>query len=141
MRLPAQHPRFMAGWNLNNLAPRNIDMISGSDVARTPIKKSMKPSSFRPLMNVGPEVIPITAMNVLSPRLLRSHADCCGMNPKVGRLDLSHPRSRPAMSAPPLVLRLIGTPPRCTVKAPMIPPMKIPNPTNIRSVFVDLRSA
>jgi hypothetical protein len=41
------------------------------------------------------------------------------------------PNTNPAIKAPPLVLRLIGTPPIWIASAPMIPPSKMPSPTNV----------
>ena len=63
-----------------------------------------------------------------------------GMRPKVGCLLRSQPKSNPAISAPPLVLRLIGTPPMWTDSAPNNPPTRMPSPTKIISVWLVGRS-
>jgi len=100
----------------------------------------MNPISFIPDRKVGPAVIPITAINIFNPRLLKIHTAGSGMRPKVGCLVLSHPKNKPDIKAPPLVLRLIGIPPKRIVNAPTIPPINIPKPTKIRSVLLVGRS-
>ena len=99
VRLPAQHPRLMAAGNLNMRCPIIIPKIRGTDVAMMPIRKSTGPTSFNPVTNDGPEAMPTTAMNMFNPRLFISQTAERGRRPKVGCFDLSHPSTRPAISA------------------------------------------
>ena len=55
--------------------------------------------------------MPTTAMNVLRPMLLKTQSAGAGMRPKVRFTERSQPQTSPAISAPPLVLSLSGTPP------------------------------
>ena len=80
-------------------------------------------------------------MNIFSPTLFNTHKDGSGIRPNVGCLERSHPNTSPAINAPPLVLRLIGIFPKCTTNEPITPPIKIPRPTKIISVWLVGRSA
>ena len=84
--------------------------------------------------------MPTTAMNIFKPTLFSTHKEDSGICPKVGRLLRHQPNTNPAIKAPPLVLRLIGTPPIWIASAPMIPPSKMPSPTNVISVALVGRS-
>ncbi len=141
VRLPAQHPRLIAAGNLKIFLPIITPSTSGIVVQMAPMTKSIQPTCWRPLTNEGPELMPMTAINMLRPRLLSSHIDWLGMRPHVGRRERSHPKKRPAMSAPPLVLRLTGTWPRWRVSRPMMPPINMPSPTRIRSDLSESFSA
>src|SRR5699024_11718310 len=52
-----------------------------------------------------------TAMNMFRPTLFNTHCEGSGMRPKVGCLLRSQPKNKPAINAPPLVLKLMGMPP------------------------------
>ena len=93
-------------------------MNRGIDVANMPAINNINPTSFIPLINVGPAEIPITAINMFNPRLFKIHNDGSGIRPNVGRFERNQPNTNPAINAPPLVLKLMGTPPRCNVNAP-----------------------
>ena len=58
----------------------------------------------------------------------------------MGCLLRSQPKNKPAINAPPLVLKLMGMPPIWTESAPNKPPTRIPRPTNIISVWLVGRS-
>jgi hypothetical protein len=64
-----------------------------------------------------------------------------GMRPKVRLTERSQPQRRPAISAPPLVLKLSGTPPTVNVRAPTSAPMTMPAPMTTMSVCSVARSA
>ena len=55
--------------------------------------------------------MPTTAMNTLRPTEFMNHTVGDGMRPKVGRTERSQPKKRPAISAPPEVDSVSGTPP------------------------------
>ena len=84
--------------------------------------------------------MPTTAMNMFRPTLFNTHCEGSGMRPKVGCLLRSQPKNKPAINAPPLVLKLMGMPPIWTESAPNKPPTRIPRPTNIISVWLVGRS-
>ena len=84
--------------------------------------------------------MPTTAINMFNPTLFNTQSEGSGIPPKVGCLLRSQPNISPAINAPPLVERLIGTPPRCIVNAPIRPPTRIPSPTKIISVWFVGRS-
>ena len=81
-------------------------------VANVPTINRLTPTSLNPAMKLGPAAIPTTAINIFSPTLFNTHKEGSGMPPKVGCLLRSQPNRSPAINAPPLVERLIGTPPR-----------------------------
>lgn len=81
-------------------------------VTKTPAMKRLSPLDMSPPMKAGPVLMPTTAMKVLRPMLLNTHTAGLGMRPKVRCVERNHPHTRPAMSAPPLVLRLRGMPPK-----------------------------
>ena len=126
VRAPAQQPSAMAGWNLNSFTAMNRPNNNGNDVAMIPAMNSESPTSRNPSTKPGPADMPTMAMNMLSPILLNTHKAPSGIAPIVGWCALHQPNTRPAISAPPLLLRLIGTLPMCNVKVPITAPMKIP---------------
>ena len=83
----------------------------GMAVAKRPQKKMPKPASLSPAMNVGPELIPTTAMKTLRPTEFMNQSVGCGTLPICGFTVRSQPTTIPAMRAPPEVLSVIGTPP------------------------------
>ena len=105
VRAPAQQPKFIAGRNLNTFAPISNPNNNGIVVAKTPAMNSMKPASRIPDRNVGPAVIPITAMNIFKPKLLNIQTAGSGTRPKVGCLVRNQPKNNPESRAPPLVDR------------------------------------
>ena len=100
-----------------------------------PTMNKLSPTSRKPCTKLGPAAIPTTAMNIFSPTLFSTHREASGIRPNVGCLLRSQPKNNPAINAPPLVLRLMGTPPMWMDNAPNKPPIRIPNPTNIISVW------
>src|SRR2546430_14585061 len=64
-----------------------------------------------------------------------------GTAPKDGRAERSHERTRPAISAPPLVLRLKRTSPILTASAPTKAPMVTPAATTRMSDMLTERPA
>ena len=50
------------------------------------------------LINDGPDAIPITAIYMLRPRLLKTQSEAFGMAPTTGRLARSQPMTRPMIS-------------------------------------------
>jgi len=62
-----------------------------------------------------------------------------GIRPKVGRTERSHPKTSPRISAPPLAVRLRGTPPRVMTSAQKTP-HDDPQATKTTSVALDGRS-
>ena len=57
---------------------------------------------------LGPAEMPTTAMNMFRPTLFNTHCEGSGMRPKVGCLLRSQPKNKPAINAPPLVLKPDG---------------------------------
>lgn len=112
VRAPAVHPKDRAGWNLNRYLAISSPAIRGMAVANAPTMNRLNPTSLNPAMKLGPAAMPTTAINIFSPTLFSTHKDGSGIPPKVGCLLRSQPNSNPAISAPPLVERLMGTPPR-----------------------------
>ena len=80
-------------------------------MAKSPQKKMPKPASFSPAMKVGPELMPTMAMKTLRPTEFMNHSVGCGTLPIHGFTVRSQPTKMPAMSAPPEVDSVIGTPP------------------------------
>src|SRR5579871_6031963 len=111
VRAPAHAPRIIAGWNLKRYLPARRPTIKGHVVTTMPAAKRPRPLDFKPLTNAGPALIPTTAMNPLSPTLLNTQRAGSGIRPKVRWIERNHPQNNPAKSAPPLVLKLSGTPP------------------------------
>ena len=62
------------------------------------------------------------------------------MRPKVGRTERSQPKKRPAISAPPEVESVSGTPPTLKTSAPIRAPMAMPTPMKTTSVTSVARS-
>ena len=79
-------------------------------------------------------------MNTARPIVSNTQSAGSGMRPKVGRTERSQPKTRPMMSAPPLAVRLSGTPPTVTDSRPNSPPTRMPRPTKTTSVSLDGRS-
>ena len=90
-------------------AERQTPEISGTVVATTPQRKRLKPSCCSPATKPGPAEMPTTAMNTFRPTEFMNQTVEDGIRPKVGRTDRSHPKKRPAMSAPPAVDSVSGT--------------------------------
>src|SRR5215467_12504975 len=109
VRAPEQAPSRMAGWKRKTYFPTYIARISGTVVTTTPHRNRLKPSCCRPATNPGPDEIPTTAMNTFRPTEFMNHTVEDGIRPKVGRTDRSHPKKRPAISAPPEVDSVSGT--------------------------------
>ncbi len=63
---------------------------------------------LKPATNFGPAVMPMTAMNMLSPTEFMNHSVADGMRPKVGRIARYQPKTMPKISAPPAVESVIG---------------------------------
>ncbi len=70
-----------------------------------------KPASLSPATKVGPELIPTTAMKTLRPTEFMNQRVGCGTFPICGFTVRSQPTKMPAISAPPDVESVIGTPP------------------------------
>ena len=87
-------------------------------------------------MNVGPEVMPTMAMKTLRPTEFMNQSVGCGMLPICGFTVRNQPTKMPAISAPPDVLSVIGTPPMGRTAAPIRPPIMIAKPTSTMSVTV-----
>src|SRR5258705_13396558 len=108
VRAPETAPNKIASWNLNTYLPTNAARISGTVVTATPQRNRLKPSCCRPATKPGPDEMPTTAMNTFSPTEFMDHTVEDGIRPKVGRTDRSHPKKRPAISAPPEVDSVSG---------------------------------
>ena len=80
-------------------------------------------------------------MKTVSPTVSNTHMAASGIRPNVGRTARSQPNTRPMIRAPPLAVRVSGSPPIVTESRPTSPPMKIPRPTKIMSVATVGRSA
>ena len=78
-------------------------------VANAPIMNKLKPTSLNPATKLGPAAMPTTAINMFNPTLFNTQSEGSGIPPKVGCLLRSQPNISPAINAPPLVERLIGT--------------------------------
>ena len=116
-------------------------ITNGTVVVMIPATNRLRPAFWRPTTKAGPELIPTTAMKVLSPTEFIIQSAGSGTRPKVRYTDRSHPKIRPAMSEPALVLRLMGIPPTLIAMAPTRPPRTIPVPTKTMSVMLVGRSA
>ena len=111
VRAPAVHPNTSAGWNLKIYFAISMPAIRGMEVASAPTMNRLKPTSLNPCTKLGPAAMPTTAINMFSPTLSSIQRAGSGIRPKVGCLLRSHPKNNPPIKAPPLVLRLMGTPP------------------------------
>ena len=125
VRAPAQHPSVIAGWNLKTYLPSSKPMINGKVVAMAPTMNKLSPTSRKPCTKLGPAAIPTTAMNIFSPTLFSTHREASGIRPNVGCLLRSQPKNNPAINAPPLVLRLMGTPPTVSYTHLTLPTKRI----------------
>ena len=79
-------------------------------------------------------MIPTTPMKTHRPTVSKIQIAASGIRPKNGRTDRSHPNTRPMIRAPPLAVRVSGTPARVTDRRPTKPPSTMPVPTKIMSV-------
>src|SRR5438094_606900 len=84
--------------------------IRGTVVASAPHRNRPTPCVFRPLTKPGPAEMPTMAMKMLRPTEFMNQTVGVGMRPKDGRTERSHPPTIPAISAPPAVDRVSGTP-------------------------------
>src|SRR5258706_12454422 len=82
----------------------------GTVVATAPHRNRPTPWVLRPAMKFGPAEMPTMAMKMFRPTEFINQIVGDGMRPKEGRTDRNHPPTRPAMSAPPAVERVSGTP-------------------------------
>lgn len=73
VRLPAQQPSVMADGNLNMRRPMIVPSMSGTEVAITPIRKSIMPTSFRPEMNDGPDATGLPFNSIFAILLENDH--------------------------------------------------------------------
>ncbi len=95
------------------------------------------PCVRRPLTKPGPAEMPTTAMKMLRPTEFMNQTVDDGMRPKNGRTERSQPKTSPAMSAPPAVDSVNGTPPTFHTSAPIsapsviAPPMKATSATSV----------
>src|SRR5687767_6580511 len=111
VRAPPQHPRLIAGWNLNMYLPMNGASSIGTEVAATPQRNREMPADLRPATNPGPAVIPTIPIKTFNPTEFMNHWVGSGRRPKVGYTPRSQPRIRPPIRTPPEVERVSGTPP------------------------------
>ena len=81
------------------------------------------------------------AMKMLRPTEFMNQMVGVGMRPKLGRTDRSQPPMIPAMSAPPAVDSVSGTPPTLRTIEPNRAPITMNAPTNAMSVTSVARSA
>ena len=102
---------MIAGSNRNRYFPISGARSIGIAVAKIPQKKIPKPASCRPATKVGPELIPTIAMKTFRPTEFMNHSVGCGTLPIQGLMVRSQPTKIPAISAPPEVESVIGTPP------------------------------
>src|SRR5690625_1503653 len=82
----------------------------GNAVAKTPQKNKANPTSETPFINVGPAVIPTTAINTLSPTEFINQSVALGTLPNVGWKLRSQPKIKPIIKAPPEVESVNGIP-------------------------------
>ena len=68
------------------------------------------PCVFRPLTKPGPAEMPTIAMKMFRPTEFMNQTVGVGMRPKDGRTERSQPPMIPAISAPPAVESVSGTP-------------------------------
>ena len=73
------------------------------------------------------------AMKMLSPTEFMNQTVGVGMRPNVGRTERNQPHTSPAISAPPAVESVIGTPPTFQTSAPISAPTVMPAPINATS--------
>ena len=99
------------------------------------------PWVFRPLTKPGPAEMPTMAMKMLRPTEFMNQTVGDGMRPKSGRTERSQPNTIPAMSAPPAVDSVRGTPPTFQTSAPTSAPSTIAAPMNATSATSVGRSA
>src|SRR5215470_15686687 len=123
VRAPDTQPSRMASSKRNRYLPTYMARISGTVVATTPHRNRPKPSFCSPATNPGPDEMPTMAMNTFSPTEFMNHTVDDGIRPKVGWTERSQPKKMPAISAPPEVDNVRGTPPTFQTKAPMSAPM------------------
>ena len=81
------------------------------------------PCVFRPLTKPGPAEMPTMAMKMLRPTEFMNQMVGVGMRPKLGRTERSHPPMMPAMSAPPAVDSVSGTPAMLKTSEPIRAPI------------------
>ena len=111
----------------------NMPRTSGTVVARAPHKNRPMPCVFKPFTKPGPAEMPTTAMKMLSPTEFMNQTVEVGMRPKVGCTDRNHPATSPAMSAPPAVDSVSGTPATFHTSAPISAPIVMLAPMNATS--------
>src|SRR5215470_10567390 len=137
VRAPEHAPRRIASWKRNTYLPTYIPSTRGTVVATTPHRNRLIPCVRSPLTNPGPAEMPTTAMNTLRPTEFMNHTVDDGMRPNDGRTDRSHPNTSPAISAPPAVDSVSGTPATFHTSAPtsapsvIAPPMKATSATSL----------
>ena len=84
VRAPAQQPSTIPGCILKRYLPVKMPTMNGMVVTNTPQSNRLKPAALRPATNLGPVVMPTTAMKAVRPILLNTHSAGAGMRPKVG---------------------------------------------------------
>lgn len=131
---PAMAPSRIGNRILRIQYPTANPTSSGITVAIAPNTSSCQPALARPLLKLGPALMPTTATNRHNPKVSMNHWAPGGTLPNVGYLPRSQPKTRPMISAPPDVDSEIGTPPACSAGIPMQPPSTMPSPTQIMSV-------
>ena len=125
VRAPETIPSRMASWKRNTYLPMNMPRISGIVVATMPHRNRPMPCVLRPLTKPGPAEMPTMAMKMLRPTEFMNQTVDDGMRPKNGRVERSQPNTIPAMSAPPAVDSVSGTPPTFKTSAPISAPSVI----------------
>ena len=141
MRAPERMPSRIASWNRKMYLPTYSPRIRGRVVATAPQRKRLMPCVRSPLTNPGPAEMPTMAMKIFKPTEFMNHTVGEGMRPKEGRVERSQPRTSPAMSAPPAVDKVSGTPRTFQTSAPTKAPTAIPAPIKATSAMSVGRSA
>src|SRR4051812_45920491 len=109
VRAPEQHPSTRASSKRNRYLPTYMARMRGTVVTIMPHRNRLNPSCCSPATKPGPDAMPTTAMNTLRPTEFMNHTVGDGIRPKVGRTERSHPKTRPAIKAPPEVDNVSGT--------------------------------
>ena len=108
---PAQAPSKNHGVHLQDVIAEQQRHEMRQDRHNQRHEHQVRPGLAQTDTKVGPVFNPTIPMNTARPTVSKIQRAGSGILPKVGYTERSQPNTRPMMSAPPLVVRVRGSPP------------------------------
>ena len=106
---PAQAPSRINGFIFRTWRPNSSATMWGVAATMNPTTSRLGPVWRSPDTNVGPAVNPTMPMKTARPTVSKIQRAGSGILPNVGYTERSQPKTRPMMSAPPLVVSVRGS--------------------------------